>query len=33
MVSAPKLPVALADAELTGDPEKLKKIKKLKSVS
>ncbi|PNF29349.1 hypothetical protein B7P43_G07830 [Cryptotermes secundus] len=30
-VAAPKLPVALADAELMGDPEKLKKIKKLKS--
>jgi hypothetical protein len=24
---------AIADAELSGDPEKLKKIKKLKSVS
>ncbi|XP_069687776.1 eukaryotic translation initiation factor 2A [Periplaneta americana] len=30
-VSTPKLPPALTDAELTGDPEKLKKIKKLKS--
>ncbi|KAJ9594298.1 hypothetical protein L9F63_014303, partial [Diploptera punctata] len=29
--SALKLPPALADAELTGDPEKVKKIKKLKS--
>ncbi|PSN36308.1 Eukaryotic translation initiation factor 2A [Blattella germanica] len=29
--TAPKLPPALADAELTGDPEKVKKIKKLKS--
>jgi hypothetical protein len=27
------LPLALSDAELVGDPEKLKKIKKLKSVS
>jgi len=33
IVSAPKLSVAISDAELTGDPEKLKKIKKLKSVS
>jgi hypothetical protein len=32
-VSTPKLPLALSDAELVGDPEKLKKIKKLKSVS
>jgi translation initiation factor 2A len=31
IVSAPKLSVAISDAELTGDPEKLKKIKKLKS--
>ena len=31
--SALKLHPALADAELTGDPEKVKKIKKLKSVS
>jgi len=33
IVAAPKLSVAISDVELTGDPEKLKKIKKLKSVS
>lgn len=33
IVSAPKLSVAISDSELTGDPEKQKKIKKLKSVS
>jgi hypothetical protein len=32
-LSAPKLPFAFSEAELMGDPEKLKKIKKLKSVS
>lgn len=33
IVPAPKLSVAISDSELTGDPEKQKKIKKLKGVS